>query len=191
VKAAKNTKRSTGGARINGGPKKKIPGLRVLPGGKNPRPLKDAPSDLSVFDPPLYLNVEGRRIWASAVRSLTLIDELSEDFLPGLLQLSALWQRMVKKIAADQDIDYREHETFRKLQIEFGLTPAARHRIDTEGRARHRRPKKGELDRPQEPGGDEPENNEFAAIRERASQLISSSGQTDTSSEPDNTKEAS
>jgi hypothetical protein len=124
------------------GGKNKLPGMKRMRvvGGKDhkPRtPLKDAvsPED-DVFTPPHFLNVHGRQIWASAVRQLSLVGELSFDHIYGLTQLSHMWQRHMKKMEADQDIDWKEHEAFRKLLIEFGLTPAARQRMDPTGKGR-------------------------------------------------------
>lgn len=124
----------------NRGGKAKLPGLKVV-GGKDhkPRtPLIDAADAEEIFAPPRFLNIHGQQIWMSAVRTLGLIGELSADHLYGLHELAHMWQRHVKKMESDQDIDWKEHEAFRKLLIEFGLTPAARQRMDPTGKGRVR-----------------------------------------------------
>lgn len=158
------------------GGKSKLPGMRVIQGGKgkatpkeNRRPLRDAAIEPGAFDPPRYLNPQGVGIWEAAVRTLTLIDELSLDHIYGLHQLAYAWQRMVKRMHADQDIDHKDNESFRKMLVEYGLTPAARQRMDPKGLARFDKRKKRHTDEipggQAEQQGSEGPANPFAELR--------------------------
>lgn len=72
-----------------------------------------------------------------------LVGELSPDHLHGLYQLSYAWQRMVKKMEAGQEVDWKEHDQMRKMMQEFGLTPASRMQMDPRGDKTRNRPNGG------------------------------------------------
>lgn len=158
------------------GKTRKLPGLKVVGGTAAPQtPIKDAES-AELFEPPRFLNVHGVQIWQSAVRQLTLIGELSLDHIYGLTELAHMWQRHMKKMESDQDIDWKEHEAFRKLLIEYGLTPAARQHMDKKGLGRvklkrHTDEPNAEKQRETTEQGGKPAN-KFASLRQQVAALL-------------------
>jgi hypothetical protein len=172
------------------GRKAKLPGLYVVDNGRkeNRRPIVDAATDDDELftKPPRFLNIEGQKIWMSAVRSLSLIEELSPDHVYGLLQLAYSWQRMVKNMEAEKDIDHKDNECFRKMLVEYGLTPQARQRMDPTGKARYDRGhKKKHTD--ENPSGNAPQPsdgqaNPFEAMAGAAKTLISTQQTEETAS---------
>jgi hypothetical protein len=175
------------------GSKKKLPGLKLVGGKDKPKtPLMDA-DDADIFRPPHFLNVHGQQIWMSAVRQLTLIGELTFDHVYGLTELAHMWQRHMKKMESDQDIDWKEHEAFRKLLIEYGLTPASRQYLDKKGVGRVKQKRfSDEPDHSTQRETAEPSGkpaNRFTALRAQVQQITGeaqSTGQDEATEEQSN-----
>lgn len=117
---------------------------------KRGEPMPPAVTATDKAEPPRGLDAEGKRCWRRAVELLTKMRVLTDadlSLLERYCVFMSRWMRLRKKIkkldqvangAALFDLDHEQqvvktlgayHDRLTKIEIEFGLTPAARTRI--------------------------------------------------------------
>jgi hypothetical protein len=142
------TKKATGTRR---GPRRRhLPGLKHLKTvsakehrKKLPRKPENPVIDDGDFDfdrPPDVLSIDGVKLWRSVVKLLRTVGELHSSDYFGLRHLCYHHQRICKRERADQDVPTNERNTFNRLLIEYGMTPASKLALDRHGKLRQNGP---------------------------------------------------
>lgn len=136
---------------------KKPTALKVLEGNPGKRPLpenepKPAPI-VETPDPPAWMNIEGKEMWKRRLPELQRIGLVTTIDLESFAMLCQSWGEYVEavkrmknrgkyytytnKAGAENEIErpvvrvaHRAHERYKSMCTEFGLTAAARSRIE-------------------------------------------------------------
>jgi hypothetical protein len=142
--------RKKSGLRMGGARKVRLPGLKhvvtksahnkkkKVPRVPNNPVIDDGEMDFS--RPPSELNIEGVKLWRRAVKTLQLVGELTSDDYFGLRSLCYTHQQMVKLMRAEQPIPTYMQRSFDRMIMDYGMTPAARMRMDPDGKLRKNGP---------------------------------------------------
>ena len=186
---ASQKKRRPSGRKTGGSIKKRLPGLKHVQTKSAHNRKKKLPrepenpviddGEMNFDRAPAVLNIDGATLWRRAVNLLRKVGELTSDDWFGLKTLCYNYQRMCKLERADQDIPTAMRRTVEKLLMEYGMTPAARLRMDPEGKTRQNGPpntgftKKAfeEQDIPME-GEEKEKQNQLAKLENRAAELL-------------------
>lgn len=119
------------------GRKRTDPNLKVIAGTDRPdREIQDVPKFDLIDDfpeAPLHLNIDGIQMWNNLGPQLVNTKVLQVVDLYPLEQLCVAWQMFRKKAKADMEITASEHQALKALFSEFGMTPASRSKVTTQG----------------------------------------------------------
>jgi len=127
----------------------KVTALRVLEGNREHRPLpKDEPQFApGVPEMPPSLDADAREEWERVVPelvALNLVTPINRSALEVMCRTFGAWRRSMKALEsgklgareyANKRRECKEHvETLRQYQIQFGLTPSAKVRLNGAGK---------------------------------------------------------
>jgi len=138
------------GLRRGGGEKVRLPGLKHVKTKSAQHHKKKLPKvpenpviddgDMDFSQPPSGLNVHGVKLWRKVVKTLQVVGELSSDDYFALRSLCYTYQQMDKLMRGEQPIPTAMQRSFDRMIMDFGMTPAARLRMDEDGKLRKNGP---------------------------------------------------